>query len=528
MKIDSNNISIKHEINIPLGWTTGKIRDLIGEFGLFCDGDWIESKDQDPNGNVRLIQLADIGDGYYRNKSFRFLTKEKANKLKCTFLKPDDLLIARLGEPLGKSCIFPGDEKISITAVDVCIVRASKSDIIHKWLMYSINSTLFRKAIRSLQSGTTRKRISRKNLAKIIFPIPPLTEQHRIVTKIEELLTKLDAGVEALKQAQAQLKRYRQSVLKAAVEGRLTSEWREQHLPASPCSAQASEDELEPADKLIERILKERRENWEAEQLAKYKSNGKKPPKNWQDKYKEPTPPDTTHLSELPEGWVWASLSHIGEFNRGKSKHRPRNDPKLYNGDYPFVQTGDIRYANKFISNYSQTYNEIGLKQSRLWPKGTLCITIAANIADTAILNFDACFPDSIVGFIPNISTNIFFIEYFLRSAKENLDRYAPATAQKNINLKILSELLIPFPPKIEQDEIVNELDCIFSVIDKLDSIIDIELKRSQSLRQSILKRAFEGKLVPQDLNDLPASALLEKIKSEKDKSKKSKQMEIQ
>jgi predicted GIY-YIG superfamily endonuclease len=202
---------------------------------------------------------------------------------------------------------------------------------------------------------------------------------------------------------------------------------------------------------------------------------------------------------------VWASLSHIGELNRGKSKHRPRNDPKLYNGDYPFVQTGDIRYANKFISNYSQTYNEIGLKQSRLWPKGTLCITIAANIADTAILNFDACFPDSIVGFIPNIASNIFFIEYFLRTAKENLERYAPATAQKNINLKILSELLIPLPPRIEQDKIVSELDRIFSVIDKLDSIIDIELRRSQFLRQSILKRAFEGKLVPQDPHDLPA-----------------------
>ena len=114
------------------------------------------------------------------------------------------------------------------------------------------------------------------------------------------------------------------------------------------------------------------------------------------------------------------------------------------------------RYANKFIRSYSQTYNEIGLKQSRLWPKGTLCITIAANIADTAILGFDACFPDSIVGFTPNQSCNVFFIEYFLRTAKENLHRYAPATAQKNINLKILSELLIPLPPKIEQDKIIQ------------------------------------------------------------------------
>ena len=362
-------------------------------------------------------------------------------------------------------------------------------------------------------TGTTFNAITGDKIRGFPISLPPLPEQHRIIAKIEELFTKLDAGIESLKQAQAKLKQYRQSVLKAAVEGRLTAEWREQR------SEQASKDELEPAEKLLERILKKRCERWESEQLAKYKSNGKKPPKNWQDKYKEPTPPDTTNLPELPEGWIWASLSYIGELNRGKSKHRPRNDPKLYNGDYPFVQTGDIRYANKFISNYSQTYNEIGLKQSRLWPKGTLCITIAANIADTAILNFDACFPDSIVGFIPNISSNIFFIEYFLRTAKENLDRYAPATAQKNINLKILSELLIPLPPKIEQDEIVNELDRIFSVIDKLDSIIDIELKRAQVLRQSILKRAFEGRLVPQNTSDEHASVLLERIRARKEEN---------
>ena len=383
-----------------------------------------------------------------------------------------------------------------------------------KYLFYYLIQEDFRKnAKRNMTGSVGQKRVPTDYLKQIEIPFPPLPEQNRIAAKIEELFTKLDAGVEALKQAQAQLKRYSQSVLKAAVEGRLTAEWREQR------SVQVSKDELEPAEKLLERILKERREKWESQQLVNYKSKGKKPPKNWQDKYKEPTPPDTTNLPELPEGWIWASLSYIGELNRGKSKHRPRNDPKLYNGDYPFVQTGDIRYANKFISNYSQTYNEIGLKQSRLWPKGTLCITIAANIADTAILNFDACFPDSIVGFIPNISSNIFFIEYFLRTAKENLDRYAPATAQKNINLKILSELLIPLPPKIEQDEIVNELDRIFSVIDKLDSIIDIELKRAQVLRQSILKRAFEGRLVPQNTSDEHASVLLERIRARKEEN---------
>jgi len=154
-------------------------------------------------------------------------------------------------------------------------------------------------------TGTTRYKLNQSRMKEIPVLIPPLTEQQRIVAKIEELFTKLDAGIEALKKSKEQLKRYRQSVLKAAVEGRLTEEWREQHLPASPCSAQASKGKLEPADKLLERILIERREKWEAEQLSKYKSNGKKPPKNWQDKYKEPTPPDTTNLPELPIMWSW-------------------------------------------------------------------------------------------------------------------------------------------------------------------------------------------------------------------------------
>ncbi len=388
------------------------------------------------------------------------------------------------------------------------LIRPSKI-LNNKYFGYFFQSPAYRKSIQRHSSGININNLRRSHIEDLSIPISPLSEQHRIVTKIEELLTRLAAGVEALKQVQAQLRRYRQSVLKAAVEGRLTAEWREQH-----------KDELEPADKLLERILKERRENWEAEQLATYRAKGKEPPKNWQSKYKEPTPPDTTDLPELSEGWIWVTFGHIGELNRGKSKHRPRNDPKLYGGKYPFVQTGDIRQANKFIRDYSQTYNEVGLKQSRLWPKGTLCITIAANIADTAILDIDACFPDSVVGFMPKLFCNVFFIEYYLRTAKENLERYAPATAQKNINLKILNELAVPLPTESEQKQIVNDVDRLFSIADEVEKIMKDELVRSNNLHRSILKRAFEGKLVPQDPSDEPASVLLERIKVKKNKVK--------
>src|SRR5690348_9916693 len=126
------------------------ISDLIQPDGVFVDGDWVETKDQDPRGNVRLIQLADVGDGTYRNRSARFLTRAKARELNCTFLKPGDLLVARMPDPLGRACIFPGDEKQSVTVVDVCIVRTGTGGTNHRWLMHRINSTEIRNKIAEL------------------------------------------------------------------------------------------------------------------------------------------------------------------------------------------------------------------------------------------------------------------------------------------------------------------------------------------------------------------------------------------
>lgn len=150
----------------------------------------------------------------------------------------------------------------------------------------------------------------------------------------------------------------------------------------------------------------------------------------------------------LPE----ATLPELGEFGRGVSKHRPRNDPKLLGGKYPLIQTGDVASANLYITSYTTTYSELGLAQSKMWGKGTLCITIAANIAKTAILNFNACFPDSIVGFTANGRTNNIFIHYWFSFFQEILESQAPESAQKNINLKILSELKVIVPSKEKQD----------------------------------------------------------------------------
>ena len=146
-------------------------------------------------------------------------------------------------------------------------------------------------------------------------------------------------------------------------------------------------------------------------------------------------------------GWSMCSLGTLGSLDRGRSQHRPRNAPELYGGKYPFVQTGDVATSGGLITGYSQTYSDAGLAQSRIWLAGTLCITIAANIGMTGILAFDACFPDSIVGFVPRDLVAVEFVQTSLDLMQGHIERQAPQAAQRNINLKVLRELEIPVPP---------------------------------------------------------------------------------
>lgn len=185
----------------------------------------------------------------------------------------------------------------------------------------------------------------------------------------------------------------------------------------------------------------------------------------------------------LPE----ATLPELGEFGRGVSKHRPRNNPKLLGGKYPLIQTGDVASANLYITSYTTTYSELGLTQSKMWDKGTLCITIAANIAKTAILNFDACFPDSIVGFSANGRTNNIFIHYWFSFFQEILESQAPESAQKNINLKILSELKVIVPAKEKQDVFAAFVE----QVDKLKAAVQKALDEAQLLFDSLMQKYF-------------------------------------
>jgi type I restriction enzyme S subunit len=296
-----------------------------------------------------------------------------------------------------------------------------------------------------------------------------LSLQREYAARIDALIDEVSAGEDALAAAREGLGQWRQALLKAAVTGELTADWRAANPPA------------ETGEALLARMLADRRARWARD------------PRNKTKRYPEPPPPDTTDLPDLPDGWAWATLPQLGEFGRGKSKHRPRNDPRLYGGPYPFVQTGIVANSDGEITGYDQTYSELGLQQSKLWPAGTLCITIAANIAKTGVLNFDACFPDSIVGVAPADGVNARYLDLVVRTLQAGIEAGAPATAQKNINLETLETIPIPLPPSHEQDEIVRLLATAKVEVDLVSGVADDEL--GNNLRQSILAAAFRGEL---------------------------------
>ncbi|WP_269816201.1 restriction endonuclease subunit S [Halomonas sp. G15] len=202
-------------------------------------------------------------------------------------------------------------------------------------------------------------------------------------------------------------------------------------------------------------------------------------------------------FAQRGDGWVDQPLKDVCvDYGRGKSKHRPRNDPMLYGGDYPFIQTGDVRKSNHVIKKYSATYNEAGLAQSKLWLEGTICITIAANIAETGILGFDACFPDSIIGLVVDEKkASKEYVEYLLQSVKTVLKAKGKGSAQDNINLGTFEKEKFPFPPLVKQVEIAANLHELSSAVSSIEAIYQQKLTALAELKQSLLQKAFSGEL---------------------------------
>lgn len=389
-------------------------------------------------------------------------------------------------------------------ALGSTLVRINFPSMVNNYAFYFLRSKYQQINTRAKGSGTPH--VDPNLLWNYDFQIPPINEQRRIVAKIEELFSELDKGIENLKTARAQIKVYRQALLKHAFEGKLTAQWRAEN-----------KDKLETAAALLKRIQLKRAQRYQ-QQLADWEASGKQGSKP---KVPKPLSPlaaeELAKLPELPKGWIYSYLADLGDLGRGKSKHRPRNDPRLFGGIYPFVQTGEVKAANRIITQFSQTYSDFGLQQSKLWPTGTLCITIAANIAETAFLGFDGCFPDSVVGF-SSLKKTVApeYVDFFIQAARTRIEAYAPATAQKNINLETLESLVVPYCGMYEQKQILDILEERFSIVYQLDQAITTSLQQTEALRQSILKKAFSGQLVPQDPHDEPASALLARIRAEK------------
>lgn len=195
------------------------------------------------------------------------------------------------------------------------------------------------------------------------------------------------------------------------------------------------------------------------------------------------------------DSWEEKTIGECGKWERGRSKHRPRNAPELFDGKYPFIQTGDIANADIYIYEHKQTLSEFGFQQSRLFPKDTLCITIAANIGKVAILTYDCCFPDSVVGFTPFENVDSKFMYYKINDMQKDLEAMAPATAQKNLNLKLLTSVSVQIPTLPEQIEIVRILDIIIEKENKAKQAAEAVLEQIDLLKKSILARAFRGEL---------------------------------
>ena len=348
-------------------------------------------------------------------------------------------------------------------------------------------------------SSVTVKHLSSKSVAEIPVPLPPLPEQHRIVAKIEELFTKLDAGVEALKKVKAQLKRYRQAVLKWAFEGELTREWRETH-----------KGELEPASVLLERIKEERR-------------------KNAKGKIKELPTVDPSNLPKLPERWVWARFGQLAKGSKNSIKRGPFGSSikKAF-----FVQKGykvyeqqNAIYDNPKLGNYyinEEKYNQ--LIDFAVYP-GDFIISCSGTIGRISQI------PDNVERGIINqallkisIDHKLILSKYFIymfQSAmfQDKVLKETRGSAMKNIaSVKDIKLIPVRLPPFSEQYRIVDEIERLSSVADEVAKIVEQSLTQAERLRKSILKKAFEGKLVLQDPSDEPAEKLLERIKKEKAK----------
>ena len=427
--------------------------------------------------------------------------------------RPGDVLYGRLRPYLNK-VIAPDFEGLASAEF---IPLTMPDGVVPKFIQYRLNSSDFVSYASRLDEGD-RPRVDYDQIGAFGLDLPSSGEQLRIVEAIESYFTRLDDAVATLERVQRNLKRYRASVLKAAVEGRL--------VPTEAELARAEGREYEPASDLLERILDERRRRWKEAELAKMKAKGKTPKNDsWKEKYKEPLTPNTADLHELPEGWCWATWSQIGSSQNGRafpSKQyceqgvrllRPgnlhvsgrvewnstntRSMPPQWEGDYPGYVVG----PDELVMNLTAQ----SLKDQFL---GRICLT---DRTEHCLLN------QRIARLTPILVRPQFILWWFKTPLfRRFVDGLNTGSLIQHMFTSQLAAFQIPLPPLGEQDRLVAEVERQFAIADTVDEDLERNAVRAMRLRHSVLRWGFEGKLVNQDANDEPATALLERIKMER------------
>ena len=366
-------------------------------------------------------------------------------------------------------------------------------------------------AINANTPSVTVKHLSSKTIGEIGLPLPPRAEQTRIVAKLEELLSDLDAGVAELKAAQKKLAQYRQSLLKAAVEGALTAEWRAKHPPT------------ETGAQLLRRILTERRARWEAKQLAKFKEQGKTPPKDWQKKYVEPVEPDPTDFPRLPEGWVWASVDQLSESVRNGLSKTPNTDQRGFrifriNAVRPMaVNFAAVKHIEIDEGEAADYWVETGDVLATRYNGSVDLLGVFGMVRE---MHERTLHPDKLIRMKPLLGARLgAWMEVCGNvglSRKHLVSRVKTTAGQTGISGEDLKKTPLPLAPALEQAAALAELDERLEAIKELERPAELALKQSTAQRQNILRAAFAGQLLPQDPNDEPASVLLARIRAER------------
>jgi type I restriction enzyme S subunit len=488
---------------LPKGWqacTIGQITCSVKN-GIYKPKDFY-SADGTP-----CLRMYNIEDGRLVWEGLKRMTLTVAEQGEYGLIG-GDIVVNRVNsrELVGKACVIPDGLGVAVFESKNIRLRVWKEACLPAYLNYWFLLAGRHYFSANAQQTVGMASVNQEQLSAFGFPLAPLPEQHRIVEKIEELFSDLDAGVTALQRAKANLKRYRASVLKSAVEGRLTEEWRKEHPQA------------EDGQMLLDRILRERREKWEKDQLAQFKKKGKEPPKNWQSKYEEPSAPDTSVLPELPEGWVWATVEQVSVVVRGSSP-RPAGDPRYFGGSVPWITVGPITADNEpYLKAVPEGLTEEGRENSRFIEPHTLLLTNSgATLGVPKITLIGGCINDGVAALLETEYPLKLYLLYFLHTQTASLRGVNQGAAQPNLNTSIIKAIWVTLPPLAEQEQIVALVEERLSQIDSAERTIDAELIRAKRLRQSILKQAFEGKLVPQDPKDEPASVLLERIKASRE-----------